>query len=481
MTSAKEERIRRLRDEAVAAIEGGKHEAAVALYNQLAKLEPDEPAWLQRLADAHRRLGQKALELAALLKAATAYRNTGFAIKAVALCKMAIAIDPANLGARKQLAELCAPKPNKRVSRPAGARSKRPGKLQAPAASAPANRPSLPLSSASLLPKLPKTRQERVSLGVYELVLGKSKSVQQTDVKIKFKAPPKVRIAQTLGRTPLFGEVSADTLPTLVDRIEFVQVTKGQVLFREGDPADALYIVADGEMAAFRRGVELGHLIEGDFFGEIGLISDQPRQATLGATRDSVLLKLDRALINELIETHPGFLKVVLRFLRARLVRTLMLTSPLFAKLGSVEQKAISGQFKFLEIEPNTTLIQQGIKTQGLFILLEGKAVVRRDTNGSVSEIAQLQSGDLFGEMSLLSQQPANASVHVETRSFALFLSAPKFHQLVVANPLMLEAVSNVAHERERVLEALGCPDGRADLIWVKPTRGQIRTPREGR
>jgi CRP-like cAMP-binding protein len=418
--------------------------------------------------------------LAALLKAATAYRNSGFAIKAVALCKMAIAIDPANLTARKQLAELCAPKPSKRVSRPAGPRSRRPGKItqQASKADGAASQPSLPLSSASLIPKLPKTRQERVSLGVYELVLGKPKTAQLAEVKIHFKGPPKARIAQTLGRTPLFGEVDANTLPTLVDRIELIQVDKGQVLFREGDPADALYVVADGEMAAFRRGVQLGHLGEGDFFGEIGLISDQPRQATVGATRNSVLLKLNRALINELIETRPGFLKVVLRFLRARLVRTLMLTSPLFAKLGPVEQKTVSGQFKFLEIEPGTTLIEQGSKTQGLFILLEGKAVVRRETNGQIREIAQLQSGDLFGEMSLLSQKPANASVHIESRCFALFLSARKFHQFVVSNPLMLEAVSNIAHEREVLLQALGCPDGRADLIWVKPVRSQVRLPR---
>jgi CRP-like cAMP-binding protein len=480
VTSAKEERVRRLRDEAVAAIEAGKFEAATTLYTQLAKLEPEEPAWLQRLADAHRRLGQKPLELAALLKAATAYRNSGFAIKAVALCKMAIAIDPANLTARKQLAELCAPKPSKRVSRPAGPRSRRPGKItqQASKADGAASQPSLPLSSASLIPKLPKTRQERVSLGVYELVLGKPKTAQLAEVKIHFKGPPKARIAQTLGRTPLFGEVDANTLPTLVDRIELIQVDKGQVLFREGDPADALYVVADGEMAAFRRGVQLGHLGEGDFFGEIGLISDQPRQATVGATRNSVLLKLNRALINELIETRPGFLKVVLRFLRARLVRTLMLTSPLFAKLGPVEQKTVSGQFKFLEIEPGTTLIEQGSKTQGLFILLEGKAVVRRETNGQIREIAQLQSGDLFGEMSLLSQKPANASVHIESRCFALFLSARKFHQFVVSNPLMLEAVSNIAHEREVLLQALGCPDGRADLIWVKPVRSQVRLPR---
>ncbi len=470
-TNTKEERIRRLRNEATAAIESGKFDVAVTLYTQLAKVEPDEPNWPQRLADAYRRLGQKPLELAALLKAATAYRNSGFAIKAVALCKMAIAIDPASLAARKQLTELCAPKPSKRVSRPAGARSKRPGKIpQGPPAS-----PSLPLSSASLIPKLPKTRQERVSLGVYELVLGKSRPVQQGAVKINFKGPPKTRIAQTLGRTPLFGEVDASTLPTLVDRIELVQLGKGQVLFREGDTADALYIVADGEMAAFRRGVQLGHFAEGDFFGEIALISDQPQQATLGATQDTVLLKLNRSLINELIETRPAFLKVVLRFLRARLVRTLMLTSPLFAKLGAVEQKAVSGQFKFLEIEPNTTLIQQGVKTQGLFILLEGKAVVRRESNGNVQDIAQLQSGDIFGEMSLLSQKPANASVRVETRSFALFLSASKFHQLVVSNPLMLEAVSNIAHERQAVLDAIGCPDGRTDLIWVKPTRPTVK------
>jgi len=483
----KEDQVRALRDQATAAVSDGKYAAALASYTQLAKLEPDDPGWLQRVADCHRRLGQKELELGALVKAAQGYRQQGFGLKAVALCKMALTIDPASATVKKQMADLVArislsPAAKRQNAvqgkgKAVASRSKRPGLSKVEAKAQAASEPSLPLSSVSLIPKLPNAKQES-ALGIYELVLGKNKTIQLGQIAIKEKKPARTAVERALARTPLFGDVDASTLTTLVERIEIVHLEPAQVLFHEGDVSDALYVVADGEMVALRKGIELGHFSEGDFFGEVGLISDQPRQAMLGAASSTVLLKLDRALINELVDTRPGFLEVLLRFLRARLVRTLMLTSPLFKKLDARQQASLSKQFKFLEIDPGTVLVEQGAHAEGLFILLAGKATVRRERGERVQEIGHLMAGDVFGEMSLLSKKPAVGSVTVETRSFALFLPAKQFNELVMTNPMLLEAVSLIADRRQALLDAIGLPEGRADLIWVKPVHPTIRRRR---
>lgn len=477
--SKKDQRIRQLRDAAVAAIASRKFEEALASYTELTKLEPEDGSWLQRMADCHRRLNQRQQELGVLLKAALVYQRNGFALKAVALCKVALAIDPKHVVARRQLAEVLAHKSRspKLLKRPAASNASQPrAAAQVPPQD---SGPALPLSSVSLLPKLPDAKHHETSHGIYELVLDSNKLVPPNAVNVRNKGAPRSRIERTLARTPLFGEVDASLLPTLIDRVETVHLDEGQVLFQQGDACDGLYVVVDGEMVARRKGVELGRFDEGDFFGEIDLLSDQPRQAMLGATRATLLLRLDRALINELIDSWPGFLDVMLGFLRARLVRTLMLTSPLFASLPAAQQAKLGRQFKFLEIEPNTPVVEQGVHSRGLFILLAGRAVVTREDREQVHQVGKLGAGDLFGEMSLLGETPANATVTILSRSFALYLPARKFHDLMTANPRVLQAVQAVAHERQAVLDAIGCPDGRADLIWIRPVSSLQRKPGE--
>lgn len=467
--SKREQRVRQLRDAATTAIAKGNFDEALTAYSELAKLEPEDGGWLHKVADCYRRQGHKQQELGVLLKAALVYQRNGFALKAVALCKVALAIDAKHVVARKQLADLLAHKsrsPKLIKKSPTGNDGQRQAPAQVPSHS---SGPALPLSSVSLLPKLPDAKHHERSHGIYELVLDPNRLVPVNGVTIRNKAAPRARIERTLARTPLFGEVDASLLPTLIDRVETVHLDEGQVLFQQGDACDGLYVVVDGEMVARRKGVELGRFDEGDFFGEIDLLSDQPRQALLGATRDTLLLRLDRVLINELIDNWPGFLDVMLGFLRARLVRTLMLTSPLFASLPPAQQAKIGREFKFLEIEPNTLVVEQGARSRGLFILLAGRAVVTREDRQQLHQVGKLGAGELFGEMSLLGEEPANASVTILSRSFALYLPARKFHDLMAANPRVLEAVQAVAHERQAVLDAIGCPDGRADLIWIKP------------
>src|SRR5205823_6089366 len=137
--------------------------------------------------------------------------------------------------------------------------------------------------------------------------------------------------------------------------VRLIRLGPGEAVFTQGDPGDALFVVASGEVAVrapievgtlagspnppamVRVGqsptlptqVELARLGEGAFFGEIALLTDQPRNATVVATRDTELLAIDRALVHALVADAPGLLPVILRFLRDRLLATLFETSPL--------------------------------------------------------------------------------------------------------------------------------------------------------
>ena len=120
---------------------------------------------------------------------------------------------------------------------------------------------------------------------------------------------PKVKL---LAACNLFADVSAGGIDQLAGASTEVTAPAGQSVVREGEPADAFYVVADGRLSVTARGeanaVEtLNDLSAGDYFGEIGLIEQVPRTATVTATTKTTLLRIDgAAFLEALTQSAPS-------------------------------------------------------------------------------------------------------------------------------------------------------------------------------
>lgn len=250
-----------------------------------------------------------------------------------------------------------------------------------------------------------------------------------------------------LENTPLLSALDPIVLRDLISDLALVEVEAGSFLFKEGDTADAMYVVVEGELVATTspegsRPIELAHLEEGEFFGEIGLLSDQPRQASVVAKVNSRLLRFDRESISQLMEKDPDFLAVLLSFLRERLVEGLMNTSPLFAPFNEQERLALAEQFEFLEIEPDAVLLDPGQRPVGMYVLLTGEALC---TGGAgPAGLQTLGPGDIFGERALLNNAASELEVVTLTKSFALCLPSDSFFEVIMTHPTVLEYVSSL-------------------------------------
>jgi ATP-binding cassette subfamily B protein len=127
-------------------------------------------------------------------------------------------------------------------------------------------------------------------------------------------------VRELLPKIPLFSFLDEKSLPRLIDGVRLVSLAEGEELFHQGDPGDAMYVIVEGAVIPIAEGEvrkKLAVLEEGDFFGEIALVTSQPRNATIEALVDTTLLSLDRSLVVSLLEASPKLLKALLRF-RAR-------------------------------------------------------------------------------------------------------------------------------------------------------------------
>lgn len=108
----------------------------------------------------------------------------------------------------------------------------------------------------------------------------------------------------------LFRPLDEAALAGLEHELQYFALPGGAVLFEQGDPSDALYVLKSGSLGAFRREGDdppalVGIVAAGETVGEVGLMLDMPRNATARALRDSELLRLSRSGFDSLVERHP--------------------------------------------------------------------------------------------------------------------------------------------------------------------------------
>jgi voltage-gated potassium channel len=112
---------------------------------------------------------------------------------------------------------------------------------------------------------------------------------------------------EAIASVPLFQELPIGAVGKINEKLQVILLAEHETIFSKGDEADSMFIIEYGKVK-----VEIENpvfLVAGDFFGEMGLLGNAPRNATITAADDTKLLELTKADLEELSEEHPGLFK----------------------------------------------------------------------------------------------------------------------------------------------------------------------------
>jgi CRP-like cAMP-binding protein len=269
-------------------------------------------------------------------------------------------------------------------------------------------------------------------------------------------AQPETAGATAALRSPLLGDLDPALLKRLVDGAELQRRRRGEVVMRQGTFGTALYVILRGEVAVVRENpppqLTLAKLRTGAFFGEMSLITNFPRSATVMAESDLDLLVVPRKQVSELCMADSQVLRTLLRFCRGRMVATMMAVSPLFQPLGPEVRKELLKHFRLREYGPDAKVVTEGQESGGLHIVMAGRLKVASGGGGETPTVlATLGPGDVFGEMSLLTKGPAMATITAETRVWVLVLPTVEFEIAISRDhPELVAYLGAVADDRRR-------------------------------
>jgi HlyB family type I secretion system ABC transporter len=219
-----------------------------------------------------------------------------------------------------------------------------------------------------------------------------------------------------LRRSSLFQFLPDEHFEKLRPLLQEESYEFGDLLVRQGEPADAFYVLVSGRarvVKADQNGNEivLATLKPGDSFGEAALSEGGTRTATVRCSTAVEVLRLDRADFLQLAEETPELKHHVEMTARHRALHGFLYEFSNFGRLPVPALRSLVEKLTPVEVPKGGAIIRQGDPPGAMFILEKGRARAFHSNNGAQQNLAFYRDGDFFGELSILNGSPRAASV----------------------------------------------------------------------
>jgi hypothetical protein len=152
---------------------------------------------------------------------------------------------------------------------------------------------------------------------------------EQITAKAPDRGTTEPLFSRPVPKSPLFEILGDVEREAIVKEMEVETHDEGSVIITEGEPGAAMYLIASGEVKVYTRGtgggagtLYLARLGEGDFFGEVSVLTGKPRTATITASQRTELLRLDKEKLDGVLAKHPSLRKVLDDFYQQRAQHT---------------------------------------------------------------------------------------------------------------------------------------------------------------
>ncbi len=256
---------------------------------------------------------------------------------------------------------------------------------------------------------------------------------------------------EALHPIPLLSGLTESAFRKVLATVCVRRMANGQLAIREGEPGQSFFLVASGQVRIFDtdglgRERDMAVLGENAVFGEMALLSNQPRSASVGVVGEADLIELTRESLAALADELDAVAGALHNFTRERLLSNLMARSPLFRPFSKAQQRDLLRRFTEHDVVAGTDIIHENDEGRGLFVVLSGEVEVFK---GERTDLATLRSGDVFGEMALIRGGVTSAAVRALTPSTVLFLGREIVQRMVEGVPQIREYLESLTLDRE--------------------------------
>lgn len=244
-------------------------------------------------------------------------------------------------------------------------------------------------------------------------------------------ADQKHRILQRLEKAFMFSALDEREKNIVIDAMQEKHFKPDEYVIKQGESGDHLYVVDSGQLDCFKKfkpdqpDTHLKIYQPGESFGELALLYNCPRAASIKAKTAAVLFELDRETFNNIVkdsaikkrERYEEFLQKV----------------EILKGMDPYERSKIADVLKTIKYRANEYIIRQGDNGDTFYFIEEGEAVAmkKENPNAPEKEVYHYTSGGFFGELALRNNAPRQASVKAKTEVTLAVIDRDSFKRVL--------------------------------------------------
>jgi cAMP-dependent protein kinase regulator len=291
-------------------------------------------------------------------------------------------------------------------------------------------------------PKNSNSSSSSSSSELEEVVIPRRASTQRVSVsaeaygswnKVKIFEPPEVpksevqlgQIVSKLGCSFVFSSLDHRQKTVVAKAMKQVEFNPGDDVIIQGQPGDSLFFVESGKLECFKMideaKVFLKHYSANEAFGELALLYNVPRAASIQAVEKSICWELDRETFTHIVKNAA--------IARRNHFESVLSRVELLSGMDNYERVQLADGLQSVNFSAGEVVIRQGDWGDLFYIVEEGNAVALK---GNPEEVVfEYKTGDYFGELALLKGQPRAASVKAVSQLKCLTLDRQSFDRLL--------------------------------------------------
>jgi cAMP-dependent protein kinase regulator len=240
----------------------------------------------------------------------------------------------------------------------------------------------------------------------------------------------KERLKTVLGKSFLFSSLEDQDMTIVIGAMSEVNAPEGDMVINQGDQGDFLFVIESGRLDCIIKLPDGSDKVvktceAGDVFGELALLYNCPRAASVKAKEKCVMWKLDRDTFNNIV-------KEAAQKKRQR-YDTFLAKVPLLASMDAYERSQLADALKSETFSDGSVICAQGEVGQKFYIIEEGGAVAFKGDQ----QVMAYKDGDYFGELALIRNQPRAATVKATGQTKLLSIDSRSFKRLLNVADLM--------------------------------------------
>ncbi|XP_035715821.1 cAMP-dependent protein kinase type II regulatory subunit isoform X2 [Folsomia candida] len=268
-------------------------------------------------------------------------------------------------------------------------------------------------------------------------------------------------LAEAVKHILLFRSLDGEQMQQVLDAMFERRVQAGDFVIKQGDDGDNFYVIESGKYKVYVKmdGEAEPKLVGGydnaGSFGELALMYNMPRAATVQAENGGSLWAMDR----------QTFRRIVLKnaYKKRQMYESLLNSVPMLKTLENYERMNLADALVPRTYTDGDTIIKQGDAADGMYFMEDGEVrVVKIDGNGVEKEINRATKGGYFGELALLTNKPRAATIFAVGTVKTAFLDVEAFERLL--GPCMELMKRNAEDYEQQLIRIFGSKSAITDI-----------------